>query len=196
MSAEHPAVTPLRYGSIVADPPWELPYGARYGKGGRRGRKTEIPYSFMSVDEIMALPVADLADENAHLYLWSTRRNFREGIAVQVARAWGFEPRGELIWGLRNGGPGGVLGNGHEPVLIASRGDLQFPKGMPVSVVFWKQPYHTGGGGKIHSAKPAGLQDLVEQMSPGPYLEMFSRRARLGWDTWGDEALHGTELIA
>jgi N6-adenosine-specific RNA methylase IME4 len=37
---------------------------------------------------------------------------------------------------------------------------------------------------------------MVEQVSPGPYLEMFSRRARLGWDTWGDESLHGTAAMA
>lgn len=147
----------------------------------------------MSIAEIMALPVDELAADAAHLYLWTTRRNFREGIAVAVARAWGFEPCGEIIWGLRNGGMGGVLGNGHEPVLLAARGGLPWPKSeLPASVIFWKQPY---GRGKIHSAKPDGLQDLAEAMSPGPYLEMFSRKARLGWDTWGDEALHGTEAM-
>ena len=181
-----------RYSTIVADPPWEIQ--KRMGAGGRRARSTEVPYSFMSLAEIMALPVGDLAADAAHLYLWSTRRNFREGIAVAVARAWGFEPCGEIIWGLRNGGMGGALGNGHEPVLLASRGGLPWPKNeLPVSVIFWKQPYAKG---KIHSAKPDGLHDLVEKMSPGPYLEMFARRQRLGWDTWGNEALNHVEVAA
>jgi N6-adenosine-specific RNA methylase IME4 len=48
----------------------------------------------------------------------------------------------------------------------------------------------------MHSAKPEAFLDVVEQVSPGPYLELFSRRARLGWDTWGDEALHGMEALA
>jgi N6-adenosine-specific RNA methylase IME4 len=188
-------VNPARpgYRTIVADPPWEI--APRMGAGGRRARATSVPYAFMSVDAIKALPVGDLAADAAHLYLWSTRRNFREGIAVDVARAWGFEPCGELIWGLRNGGMGGVLGNGHEPVLLASRGGLPWPKNeLPVGVVFWKQPY---GRGKIHSAKPDGLLDLAERLSPEPRLEMFARRNRLGWDTWGNEALeHITLAVA
>lgn len=159
----------------------------RMGAGGRRARATEVPYSFMSLTEIMALPVADLAESDAHLYLWSTRRNFREGVAVAVCRSWGFEPVGELIWGLRNPGMGGVNGNGHEPIVVASRGHLSFPPNMlPAGVTFWKQRY---GRGKEHSAKPDAFQDHVESVSPGPYLEMFARRQRLGWDTWGNEAL-------
>ena len=180
----------MKYATIVADPPWEI--AKRMGAGGRRARATEVPYSFMSLDEIMALPVADLAEDDAHLYLWSTRRNFREGIACAVARAWGFEPCGEILWGLRNPGMGGFNGSGHEPVLVAKRGDLPFPKNeLPASVVFWRQPYAQG---KIHSAKPEGFLDLVESVSPGPYLEMFARRQRLGWDTWGNEALNHVEM--
>jgi N6-adenosine-specific RNA methylase IME4 len=140
-----------------------------------------------SVETIAALPVADLAAEDAHLYLWSTRRLFREGTAARIARAWGFEPVGELIWGLRNPGIGGFNGNGHEPVLLASRGNLPFPKNnLPAGVSFWRQLY---GHGKVHSAKPEAFLDLVERVSPGPYLEMFARRARFGWDYWGDESL-------
>jgi N6-adenosine-specific RNA methylase IME4 len=182
----------VKYATIVADPPWEIT--KRMGRGGRRARSTEVPYSFMSLTDIMSLPVDTLADEAAHLYLWSTRRNFREGIACAVARAWGFEPSGEIIWGLRNPGMGGVNGNGHEPVLLASRGGLPWPQNeLPISVVFWKQPYARG---KVHSAKPDSLQDLAEQLSPGPYLEMFARRQRLGWDTWGNEALNHVDIPA
>ena len=140
----------------------------------------------------MALPVSHLANERAHLYLWTTRRYFREGVAVQVARAWGFEPVGELIWGLRNPGMGGFCGNGHEPVLLASRGGLAWPRNkLPGGVSFWRQLYAKG---KIHSAKPEAFLDLVESVSPGPYLELFARRQRLGWDTWGNEALCHVEM--
>jgi N6-adenosine-specific RNA methylase IME4 len=175
----------MSYRTIVADPPWEI--SKRMGAGGRRARATEVPYAFMNLDEIRALPVADLAADEAHLYLWSTRKNFREGIAASVARAWGFEPVGEIIWGLRNPGMGGFNGSGHEPVLVAKRGNLPFPKGvLPQGVAFWKQPYDRG---KIHSAKPEAFLDFVEQASPGPRLEMFARKARFGWDYWGDESL-------
>jgi hypothetical protein len=108
-----------RYRTIVADPPWQITM--KMGAGGRRARATEVPYSMLSIDEIKALPVADLAADEAHLWLWATRRLFREGEAAAVVRAWGFEPVGEIIWGLRNPGMGGFNGNGHEPVLIARR---------------------------------------------------------------------------
>lgn len=180
----------MRYRTIVADPPWQITM--KMGAGGRRARATEVPYSFMSLDEIMALPVDELAEDAAHLYLWATRRNFREGIAAAVARAWGFEPCGEIIWGLRNPGMGGFNGNGHEPVLLAARGGLPWPKDhLPVGVSLWRQPY---ANGKIHSAKPEAFLDIVEQVSPGPRLEMFARRNRLGWDTWGNEALEHVTL--
>ena len=116
----------MKYRTIVADPPW--PITQRMGAGGRRARPTEVPYDFLSIDAIKALPVAEQAADEAHLYLWSTRKLFREGEAVAVARAWGFEPVGELIWGLRNPGMGGFNGNGHEPVLLASRGGASLPE--------------------------------------------------------------------
>lgn len=180
----------MRYRTIVADPPW--PIAKTIPAGGRRKRSTEVPYEMLSCDNIATLPVADLAEDDAHLYLWATRRNFREGHAANIARAWGFEPVGEIIWGLRNPGMGTPsLANDHEPVLVAVRGSLPFTATRPMGVHFWRQPYARG---KIHSAKPEGFLDLVEQVSPGPYLELFARRQRLGWDTWGDEALEMVEL--
>jgi N6-adenosine-specific RNA methylase IME4 len=177
----------MMYRTIVADPPWELDF-KRMGVGGRRKRETAVPYEFMSLDEICALDVP--AADDAHLYLWSTRKLFREGIAAKVARAWGFEPCGEIIWGLRNPGMGAAfLANDHEPVLIARRGNLPFAQERIGGVHFWKQLYVDGG--KAHSAKPEAFMDVVERISPEPRLEMFSRRARIGWDTWGDQALGG-----
>lgn len=185
-----------RYRTIVADPPWEI--SRRMGVGGRRARATEVPYAFMTLDDIAALPVADMAEDDAHLFLWTTRRLFREGHAAEIAREWGFEPCGEIIWGLRNPGMGGnALVNDHEPVLIARRGSLSFAGKEPVGVCFWRQPYAMtpqGVPGKVHSAKPEAFLDLVEQVSPGPYLELFARRQRLGWDTWGNEALCHVDL--
>lgn len=180
------------FNTIVADPPW--PIAKRMGAGGRRRNVTEVPYEFMTIDEIKALPVCGLAGQKAHLYLWTTRRNFREGVAAEVARAWGFEPCGELIWGLRNGGMGGFLGNGHEPVLLGTRGGLQWPKNeLPAGVFFWKQLYDRG---KVHSAKPDAFYDFVERISPAPRLELFARSQRLGWSTWGNEALAHVEMVA
>lgn len=154
----------------------------------------------MTTDEIAHLPVGEMANARAHLYLWSTRRAFREGDAVRVARAWGFEPVGELIWGLRNPGTGsGITLNGHEPILLASRGRLPFPdtESRTGGVYFWRQVYEYGPAGvpqKVHSAKPPALQDLAEQISPAPRVELFARAARLGWDSWGDQSLETASM--
>jgi N6-adenosine-specific RNA methylase IME4 len=189
-----------RYRTIVADPPWEIT--KRLGKGGRRANATEVPYSFMSVDAMCELPVADFKDERgAVLFLWSTRKAFREGWAVRVARAWGFEPCGELIWGLKNPGTGSrTLANDHEPVLIAKSGKwAQLASDESLGVWFWRQVYEYGPAGvpqKVHSAKPPGFLELVERVAEGPYLELFAREGRLGWDSWGNESLGHVTLGA
>lgn len=186
-----------RYRTIVVDPPWTI--NKRIGKGGRRSNETEVPYEMLSVAEIKAFAIGDMADNDAHLFLWSTRRLFREGTAAEVARAWGFEPVGEIVWGLRNQGTGaGVLTNDHEPVLVATRGSLPWPKGEPMGVHFWKQPYIRHASGvpmKVHSAKPEGFFDYVTTLSPGPYLECFARKNRLGWHTWGDECISDVDVL-
>lgn len=180
------------YRTIVADPPWEIDDKIR--PAGRRQGRTERPYEFMSIEELHAVPVADWAADDCALFMWSTRRNFRDGVATALARAWGFEPCGEVIWGLRSTGLGTPgLANDHEPILIARHGRPEWTAQRPMGVHFWRQPYYPKGGGKIHSAKPDAFLDHVEAWSPGPYLELFARRERLGWDTWGNESLNTVE---
>jgi N6-adenosine-specific RNA methylase IME4 len=189
---------PTLYRTIVADPPWQI--APVMGVGGRRANATAVPYSFMDIEAIEALPVARLCAESAVLFLWSTRKLFREGIAAHVARAWGFEPVGEIIWGLKNPGAGDYatgLVNDHEPVLVATRGECSLNAGEPLGVWFWKQVYEYGAAGvpqKVHSAKPPGFLELVERIAEAPRLEMFAREARLGWDSWGDEAFEHVSL--
>jgi N6-adenosine-specific RNA methylase IME4 len=184
----------MRYRTIVADPPWEIT--RRLGKGGRRANTTEVPYDFMTLADIAA--TIPPAEDDCALFLWSTRRVFREGDAAKIARAWGFEPCGEIIWGLRNSGTGAPpFGNDHEPILVAKRGHPRIEHQEYLGVWFWRQVYEYGKAGvpqKVHSAKPPGFIELVEQIADGPRLEMFAREARLGWDTWGHEALEHVHI--
>jgi N6-adenosine-specific RNA methylase IME4 len=142
----------------------------------------------MTLDEIAALPVADLAERDAHLYLWTTHKYLTSAYAI--AGGWGFSPVKLLTWCKAPTGfsMGGAWGNASEFCLFARRGSLPALSRVPRD--WWQWPR------REHSAKPEAFLDLVEQVSPGPRLEMFARRNRLGWDTWGNEALEHVEMGA
>jgi len=182
---------------IVADPPWRLTIGktrTQHGKSASGwnatdGRRIELAqdytdrnalqYPTMTIDEIAAMPVSGVADKNAHLYLWTI--NAHVEAAYAVARAWGFRPATLLTWaktpmGL---GLGGTFCNAAEFCLFARRGTLKAQCRVDRTWWNWKRGRH--------SAKPEAFQDMVETVSPGPYLELFARRARPGWTVWGNE---------
>ena len=184
----------VKYRTIVADPPWPVKdFGARslstagFWREDHTGFKSKVPYSIMTIEEIAGLPVSDLAEDGAHLYLWAVNQFIED--AYTVARAWQFRPVSLLTWckSPRGLGPGGAFANTTEFILFCRRGDLATTSRLDTTWFQWKRPYIDGK--PAHSLKPDGLQDAVEQVSPGPYLELFARRQRLGWDTWGNEAL-------
>ena len=185
----------MRYRTIVADPPWPLRWSG--GAGGAHRNATPLAYPLMTLEDIRALPVADLAEDNAHLYLWVTPEMNRKGEGVNTAEAWGFDVVDEIVWEKPNIGMGIFPRHVHEPLLVCRRGTLPFDAPRNIrSVQRWSQRHAGNGGGKVHSAKPDASYDLIESVSPGPYLEMFARRQRLGWDTWGNEALCHVEMSA
>jgi N6-adenosine-specific RNA methylase IME4 len=192
----------MRYATIVADPPWAYPEGwpigsedgqvsrhaARRGVPFEKGRRTAMHYEQLSVAEIAALPVPDLAAPAAHLYLWTTNRYLFD--ARQVAEAWGFRYAQLLVWAKTpmGIGPGGTWAQSTEYVLFCRRGSLKSLRRFDSTWFGWKRM------GKAHSRKPDAFLDMVEQASPGPYVEMFARRARFGWDYWGDQSLGTAEM--
>lgn len=195
----------VKYTTIVIDPPWPQKgggplcggMGAGFGQGpGTRRPSLPLPYKTMTVDEIAALPVAALAAPDAHLYLWTTSGFLRA--AFDLVKTWGFRYSTTLVWAKTpiGGGMGGdAYGIATEFVLFARRGKLAAHGRAGRNWWVWERPYD-GRGKPMHSGKPLGFYDLVAQVSPGPYLEMFARGGgRLGWDSWGDEAHMGTELV-
>lgn len=173
------------YATIVADPPWEYPEGwAPFGptsRGGDGPDRRNLPYSGLDLADIRGLPVADIAAADSHLYLWTTNRYLRA--SYEMAEAWGFRFSQMLTWckppmGI---GPGGSFSNTTEFVLFARRGSLAHLQRHDST---WFLA--TRGA---HSVKPPAFFDLVEKVSPGPYVELFARQPRLGWDHWG----HGYE---
>lgn len=203
------------YRTIVADPPWPMPASNPTTRGAKdtntgylasgsgravsgdwwgksRGSRSVLPYQSMTPEQIEALPVAELAAKDAHLYLWTTNRFLER--AFGIARAWGFKPSQLLTWckppmGV---GFGGSFTSTTEFVLFARRGSLAHLAREDSTWWRWSRVYENG---KIaHSAKPEAFLDMVERVSPAPHLELFARRNRLGWDTWGNEALNHVSL--
>lgn len=190
----------MTYRTIVADPPWPITWkGGMTRRAGRKGPerrvfKRELPYAVMSIEAIENLPIASLASADSHLYLWVPDCFALEGVGARVARAWGFKPGRFLVWEKAGYGLGTFPRPQHELVLICKRGALPFQIRDTGSVHRWKMTYINGA--RYHSAKPEGFLDLVERASPAPRLELFARRQRLGWDTWGDQALEHVVLEA
>lgn len=176
----------MTYRTIVADPPWNVKAGPGVGPykvvDGRQvwnpvnTPTRELAYPSMPLEAICELPVRDLAADDSHLYLWTINAYLEQ--AYTVARAWGFKPSTMLVWAKTpfGAGLGGCYGLCTEYVLFCRRGTLPALGKVGRNWFDWKRPYD-GRGKPQHSAKPDAFLDMVEQISPGPYLELFARRA-------------------
>jgi N6-adenosine-specific RNA methylase IME4 len=141
----------------------------------------------MTIKEICGLPVADIAGERAHLYLWAPNALLPEGL--QVMESWGFRYVSNLVWAKRrkDGGPDGrgvgfYFRNVTELILFGVRGSMRtLPPGRrQVNLIETRK--------REHSRKPDETYEIIEACSPGPYLELFARYPRPGWTGWGDES--------
>lgn len=174
------------YRTIVADPPWAYSEGfpsqsRTPGRWAGPIRTKPLPYSAMTLEAIRELPVAELADKDCRLFLWTTNRYLED--AFGVAAAWGFRYRQALVWHKLDGNMGGsVAPCSAEFLLVGVRGKPPVVSKAASAVIAAPQA-------KQHSRKPAAFLDLVEATSPGPYVELFARQPRFGWDSWG----HGYE---
>jgi N6-adenosine-specific RNA methylase IME4 len=163
---------PKRFRTILADPPWDIQ------QKGARGAQRHYP--LMSLDQIKAMPIADLAEDNAHLWLWVTNATLRQG--YDVAEAWGFTVRSPLTWIMFKLGLGAYLRNATEHILFATRGKA------PVN--FRSQPTWINAPLQEHSVKPEEQFAIIERVSRGPYLELFARRrpsSNRDWSVWGNQ---------
>ncbi|GMV89814.1 MAG: hypothetical protein AMXMBFR81_27450 [Chthonomonas sp.] len=174
---------PQHYGTIYADPPWR--FANRTGKMAPEHKRLRR-YPTMSLDEIAEMPVARIAKPAAHLYLWVPNALISEGL--DVMRRWGFTYKSNIVWYKvrKDGGPdrrgvGFYFRNVTELCLFGVRGSmrtLQPGRTQPNIVLSQKT---------IHSRKPTEMYEIIEQCSPGPYIELFARRSRAGWTSWGNE---------
>ena len=156
--------------TILADPPWDV-----LQRGGRGAHRH---YSLMTTEQIAALPVGNLARADAHLWLWVTNATLFAGQTVMVA--WGFTYRSCLTWVKPGLGLGSsFLRNNTEHLLFGTKGRAP--------VLYRSQPTWLFAPKQDHSHKPEEQYAVIERCSPGPYLELFARRKRPGWQVWGNE---------
>src|SRR5881392_3722727 len=172
-----------QFATIVADPPWQ--FQNRTGKVAPEHRRL-LRYPTMTIQEILDLPVSQLAATHAHLYLWVPNALLTEGL--RVMKAWGFTYKSNIVWQKirKDGGPDGrgvgfYFRNVTELVLFGVRGSMRTlkPGRTQVNTLATRK--------REHSRKPDEIYDIIESCSPGPYLELFARFCRAGWAQWGNE---------
>jgi len=161
-----------RFSTIYADPPW--PYTNTAARGA-----AENHYRTITLEAIRAEPVQALAASDSHLHLWTTNAFLRE--ALDVIRAWGFTYKSCLIWVKPQIGMGNYWRVSHEYLLLGVRGTLPF---HIRTIKSWQLARRT-----VHSRKPFLFRGLIEQVSPGPYLELYGREEHpnTGWTVYGNQ---------
>lgn len=169
-----------KYKTILADPPWDINQ-----RGRNSTRSAERHYNLMPLEQIKSMPVTDLCEENAHLYLWIPNGLLQEGL--DVIKAWDFTFRSPIYWIKPRLGLGNYVRNASETLLFATRGKAP--------VKFHAQPNWLFAPQQEHSHKPEEQFAIIERLSDGPYLELFARRRQPGWDCWGFEAPDGSDIV-
>jgi len=173
--------TSKKYKVIYADPPWSFKTYSEKGKD----RSPENHYNCMSLKDICNLPVNKIAEDNSVLLMWVVDPLLDK--AFEVIKAWGFKYKTVgFTWAKTNRKKMGFFtGLGYwtrgnpEMCLLATRGKpKRLNKSIPQLVVEQRQE---------HSRKPDIVYEHIQKMLEGPYIELFARRKREGWISWGNE---------
>lgn len=169
-----------RYSVILADPPWS--FKTRSEKG--LGKSPQSHYDCMSLHNIKALPVRSLAVADAACVLWATAPMLDQ--AFDVLRSWGFTYKTCGAWAKRSKtgakwafGTGYIYRSASEFYLLGTVGNPKVRVRNVRNLIV--------APAREHSRKPDQMHEDLERMYPGPYLELFARQARPGWDAWGDQ---------
>ncbi len=165
-----------RFPVIYCDPPW------RYEYIETESRAIENQYPTMSLEEICALSINEIALDDCVLFMWATSPKLEE--AFKVLAAWGFAYRTCAIWDKEVIGMGYYFRQQHELLLVATRGNVPAPPptARVSSILRVKR--------EQHSKKPQAMAEIIEAMYPTlPKVEMFCRNKRDGWSVWGNQSV-------
>jgi N6-adenosine-specific RNA methylase IME4 len=174
------------YGVIYADPPWSYKTYSNRDQGTVPHRTEEAPYEAMTAEELLALPVHKVAAKDCVLHMWTISSHFDQALALGAAWGFTFKSLG-MVW---------VKTQKHNPEVPKMGMGKWFRQECEIALLFTcGKPKRVSAGvrqtilepAREHSRKPDVGYDLVEALSAGPYLEMFSRSSRAGWDAMGDQ---------
>jgi N6-adenosine-specific RNA methylase IME4 len=169
-----------KYKTIYADPPWNQTGGGQSKRGADRH------YPLLKEDQIIKVmkdALKDKVEDNAHMYMWVANNHLPE--AIRIIEALGFRYVTNLVWSKTAYGLGRYFRGQHELCLFATKGN-----GISVRTDKNNVPSLVGQSllpRRRHSQKPDEMYSLIEDRSHGPYLEMFARQKREGWDSWGND---------
>ena len=168
------------YGLIYADPNWLF---RTYSEKGE-GKSPQAHYPCDSLEDIARLPVAKLAAPDCALVMWATAPMLLDALAVM--ECWGFDFKTAGAWAKRSRadkawqfGGGHILRSAAEFFLIGTRGKPETRSNSVRNLIV--APV------REHSRKPEEGWQMCEQLYAGPYVELFARTRRRGWDSWGNE---------
>lgn len=180
------------YGAILVDPPWQFDAWSKAGDG----RSAQQHYGTMDVKQMVRLPVIDLAAKDCVLFCWATWPHLKS--ALWLVSAWGFTYK-TCAFSWMKADPYCLfaddttpdMGMGYwtrantEPCLLATRGKpKRLDAGVRQGIIAPRRE---------HSRKPDDIHARIERLVNGPYLELFARAPRTGWDVWGNQTDKFTE---
>ena len=162
-----------RFRVVYADPPWA------YNNSGLSS-SAAAHYETMPLEKICELSVANICTQETVLFMWATNPLLPE--ALQVLAAWGFEYKTNLVWvKSKASGMGWWVRAKHEMLLVGTRKGSLMPEPSSRPDSCFEAPVSE------HSRKPDIVYTMIEKACVGPYIELFSRRSREGWTSWGNE---------
>ena len=167
-----------KYQIIVVDPPWKVKKIANK----QRPNQVEMDYKMMSLQEIIGLPVSNIADKDSWCFLWTTQKYLWDSKAI--LEKWGFNHKLTMVWEKTYGRSAGMALYGFrwnaEFILVGTKGKKPtFPKTKLIPAVFQAENIR-------HSQKPDKFYQLVESLGE-KRIDLFARSNRPGWDVWGNE---------
>ncbi|MGW6700011.1 MT-A70 family methyltransferase [Nocardia sp. NPDC055049] len=169
--ARHTFRSPQRYRTVLADPPWRCL--------GTTCPDSAVSRGSMNLDHFKALPVSELAEADAYLWMWCTNATLR--IAYEVLQAWDFDPRAPLTWIKPCPGLDTRLRSSVEHLILGTRGNAEINNHGQPAWMF--APTHDD------TRRSDEEYAVIERVSTGPFLELFTDTPRPGWDTIGHDHL-------